>query len=513
MRGEANLFSFADFVVEHSKVDSDCLVLRERRYADFLVTYSPINIGDFHHMDLQQLPEDERRAVQQVEAIVSDALPDEEVRVWLLRFESCMIFKYDDAVQAKEYVKVVGSQGCAKSFIAFLMQTVAGNLAPTLDPSQVNKDNDLNRRAILQKGGRVYVVHEGKAINPMMLKAFWVAQDQAGTRAGGSGKFTSRARMGSGLALQTRHPRLMSLSNTEDLSARPCDDVLQKTILMYELDIAGKRVLGKGVKTEEDLYDSDGEKRPGYFTMDKAIRTKITDDPKMATALARVLVHHANSAENFDAERACPPRVLQLRDRWNQMRGDGQKLIDLYENKGFPEGAASVPMDMTTPRVEIVSHGDADTIDEARERLVRAVAEQVVEVPDAAVRADAKSGERAIITYGAIRPSDVLRRIQELCTELVWAGIGGEVGVVADSRSVKGGPFLLDIKRRFAWITNREWVVPKSRTKAYNHKYVIGEHMYGVALRAIVASDTSMVPTSTAVARSTSPVSDMSDSP
>ena len=484
MRGEANLFSFADFVVEHSKVDSDCLVLRERRYADFLVTYSPINIGDFHHMDLQQLPEDERRAVQQVEAIVSDALPDEEVRVWLLRFESCMIFKYDDAVQAKEYVKVVGSQGCAKSFIAFLMQTVAGNLAPTLDPSQVNKDNDLNRRAILQKGGRVYVVHEGKAINPMMLKAFWVAQDQAGTRAGGSGKFTSRARMGSGLALQTRHPRLMSLSNTEDLSARPCDDVLEKTILMYELDIAGKRVLGKGVKTEEDLYDSDGEKRPGYFTMDKAIRTKITDDPMLATALARVLVHHANSAENFDAERACPQRVLQLRDRWNQMRGDGQKLIDLYENKGIPTADAASStlglMGVVPEAHTLITPADVSTPEEALHMALLRVQSMLVPVRKEDFRYEQK-GALKLITWGVLRPKDIVVRMKENVSELVWRGIGGLTDeAMSNTKSVRLTQFGDNVCVRFAELTRLRWV--SAKTTSYHGLKVHGDHIYGVSL-------------------------------
>ena len=50
-------------------------------------------------------------------------------------------------------------------------------------------------------------------------------------------------------------------------------------------------------------------------------------------------VRPVGAEERVDALRAVgrlPPRVLQLRDRWNQVRGDGQKLIDLYENKGFP---------------------------------------------------------------------------------------------------------------------------------------------------------------------------------
>ena len=449
-----NLFSFYDKVVENN---GGTLVVRERTAADLIIKRCDISIGDWDPgMDEASLPEDEQQALREVDRIIERAMPDNDLRDYVIRCEANILFRYDMMHAVKDYMLIVSSQNCGKSFIVWLAQCVGGPFVVVLDSSQVSNNSELNRRALINNDTRLHVVHEGRYINYLLLKSVWVAMDLAGSRRRGDGKFSGHNAV---------PPKLIRCQNTEDMPPRPEDDVLAKSSVIYELDCDGKRLLTKFMRKGQEIpRDAMGEPRYGYQLEDMSARTRIKNSALLSQALARRFIIQACADPEFSIGTSAPKRISDLKYKWNSLRGDGQTLIDQYENVGIGEAPTS---DCKRRRVEVrmIPADDLRTIADAREQLVQQVADQLVEEAGA-----------------ILRPHHVAERIRAITDEVTWNGIGGPGGDAAHpiaDKSVTKSEFGKDVMDRFSRATGKSW----TGKQRIGREIVNGSHICGFALQ------------------------------
>lgn len=456
---DLRIFSFKDKVVEHN-AETKKLTVRERRPEDHIMIHSPLSLGNFTGERDERLSEEEERCISEVKDIIARSIPDDEVCVYIMSAQACILMKYDSVIGMKQHIHIVGSRDCAKSFVLWLGQFVGGGeLVVPLDPQQVVNSSELNRRALLNNRVRMHTLHEGGSLSHNLLKVVWVSQDIPATRKRGAGEFTQANAVAS---------KLIRTSNPEDLCVRPRDDMLQKTIMVYELDKQGSRVLGKSVRTHDDLLDSSGNPRMGYFVADTAIRERFERDPKMGTAVARHFVRLASNATDFDMEKSAPSRIIETRDHWNSIRGDGAENLLRYEGKGFSSvGDTQEVRHTPTSQVQMISAKDFDSLEEARAALMQSVASTLSSDDEAAI----------------LRPLDVAKRIKTLAGPILWPAIGGPSDENLANGAAEKGDWAKNMHKWFADEVGRPWVDQERR---YNCVRVRGRHMRGLRFAELV---------------------------
>ena len=231
----------------------------------------------------------------------------------IIKTIAVFLMRYTRSQALREFILLLGSQGCSKSLILFLCKRLGGGYTASLDPSHISAYTDLTRRALINNSVRLHVVHEMSKMNKMLLKMVWAATDMADTRACHSSHFEPAPEF---------CKLLIGAQNHEDLICLDGSDVFTRAVVVPELDADGKRLLGKGCKTVEEVALNIADGHSGYFLQDPSIRQELQTDG-VNRAFARKMFKAAQTAGLVDG--AVAININHLSQTRNSTEGGGEQ--------------------------------------------------------------------------------------------------------------------------------------------------------------------------------------------
>ena len=309
------IFSFKDKVAVHER--NGTIVIRERKPSDYISRTSWLMLG-------KSLTADEEVELTNLHKLLQRSVPNDTILNLSIETIANSFMRYSKVQANREFTMFVGSQGSAKSFLLFLARQLGGDYAAVLDSSHISSYTDLTKRALINNNIRLHLVHEMKHMNTMMLKTIWAATDMPSTRACHGDVFDDPPDM---------CKLLIGAQNPEDLLSIAGSDFESRAVVITELDVNGKRVLGKGCKTQAEL-DTKGV---GYFLIDNAYRDHFNTDERKRL-LAHMFLRAAQASnDGFRASTKLPDVVAQMKKHWGKLKGNGDELCERYEGKGYLE--------------------------------------------------------------------------------------------------------------------------------------------------------------------------------
>ena len=175
--------------------------------------------------------------------------------------------------------------------------------------------------------------------------------------------------------------KLMMTSNFEDMIRQPAQHMSDKIVLILELDQHGRRILPKFVAKLPDPAPD------GWFKKDGARIGSMISDPAVQSALARLYLHAAMNAPDFDPE-VIPPAMQGLKEVWSLVQGvDSQTILDRVPGQGYESLRGVAKMATAVGPINVVGCHEFQTEDQVKDALVERVASMLHDAPGSFVTA------------------------------------------------------------------------------------------------------------------------------